>query len=89
MRDGRVYGRGALDMKGALLCAVFAARAMRDAGVRLRGRLQIHTVIGEEDGGLGTLATILRGHTGDAAIVVEPTEMLIAPAQAGALNFAY
>jgi acetylornithine deacetylase len=87
VRDGRAYGRGALDMKGALLCAVFAARAIRDAGVRLRGALQIQSVIGEEDGGCGTLATLLRGHRGDAAIVLEPTEMLIAPAQAGALNF--
>jgi acetylornithine deacetylase len=87
VRDGHVYGRGALDMKGGLLCAVFAARALRAAGLRLRGRLLIHSVVGEEDGGLGTLATILRGHTGDAAIVVEPTEMMVAPAQAGALNF--
>jgi len=35
----------------------------------------------------GTLATVLRGHTGDGAIVVEPTGLCIAPAQAGALNF--
>ncbi len=85
--DGAVYGRGALDMKGGLACAIFAAKAIRDAGVRLKGRLLIQSVIGEEDGGCGTLATVLRGHTGDGAIVVEPTELRIAPAQAGALNF--
>lgn len=85
--DGSVYGRGALDMKGGLACAIFAAQAIRDAGVQLRGRLLIQSVIGEEDGGCGTLATVLRGHTGDGAIVVEPTELRIAPAQAGALNF--
>ena len=85
--DGFVYGRGALDMKGGLACAVFAAKAIRDAGVRLKGRLLIQSVIGEEDGGCGTLATVLRGHTGDGAIVVEPTGLCIAPAQAGALNF--
>ncbi|ABU56158.1 MULTISPECIES: ArgE/DapE family deacylase [Roseiflexus] len=85
--DGYVYGRGALDMKGGLACAIFAAQAIRDAGVQLRGRLLIQSVIGEEDGGCGTLATVLRGHTGDGAIVVEPTELRIAPAQAGALNF--
>lgn len=85
--DGYVYGRGALDMKGGLACAIFAAKAIRDAGVRLRGRLLIQSVIGEEDGGCGTLATVMRGHTGDGAVVVEPTELKIAPAQAGALNF--
>jgi len=85
--DGRVYGRGAVDMKGGLCCALFAARAIAQAGVRLRGRLLIASVIGEEDGGCGTLATLLRGHHADAAIVIEPTEGIIAPAQAGALNF--
>ncbi|HFC11569.1 MAG TPA: M20/M25/M40 family metallo-hydrolase, partial [Anaerolineae bacterium] len=38
-------------------------------------------------GGVGTLATCLRGYSADAAIIIEPTEMMIAPAQAGALNF--
>ncbi|MEF3275866.1 MAG: ArgE/DapE family deacylase [Chloroflexus sp.] len=85
--NGRIYGRGTLDMKGGLCCAIFAARAIAAAGVRLRGRLLIQSVIGEEDGGLGTLATILRGYTADAAIVAEPTELKVAPAQAGAHNF--
>jgi acetylornithine deacetylase len=87
VRDGRVYGRGSVDMKGGLCCALAAVRAVRDAGARLGGTVLFHSVIGEEDGGLGTLATIERGHTGDAAIVLEPTELMVAPAQAGAMNF--
>lgn len=87
VHDGRVYGRGSTDMKGGLCCAMFAVRALRDAGVRLRGSVLIQSVVGEEDGGVGTLAAIRRGHTGDAAIVLEPTRMVVAPAQAGALNF--
>ena len=85
--NDRVYGRGSVDMKGGLSCAIFAAKAIRDAGVGLDGRLIIESVIGEEDGGVGTLATILRGYQADGAVVVEPTELCIAPAQAGALNF--
>ncbi len=86
-RDGRLFGRGVVDMKGQVCGALAAARALRDAGIELDGALQIQSVIGEEDGGSGTLATIERGHTGDGAIVVEPTEFVIAPAQAGALSF--
>jgi acetylornithine deacetylase len=87
VRDGRVYGRGAVDMKGGLCCALFAAKAVHDAGVRLRGRLSVASVVGEEDGGTGTLAAILRGHTADGAVVVEPTRLSVIPAQAGSLMF--
>lgn len=85
--DGRVYGRGAVDMKGGLCCALLAARALHDAGVRLKGRLIVQSVIGEEDGGIGTLAAVLRGYRADGAVIIEPTELCVAPAQAGALNF--
>jgi acetylornithine deacetylase len=47
----------------------------------------VQSVIGEEDGGIGTFATLLRGYTGDAAIVCEPTRMNLVPAHAGALTF--
>ncbi len=87
IEGGRLYGRGALDMKGPLMAGLFAMRAVRESGVRLRGRVLLHSVVGEEDGGLGTLATLLRGHRGDAAIVMEPTDLAVAPVQAGCLNF--
>lgn len=87
VEGGRVYGRGAVDMKGGLCCALYAARALHQAGVRLHGRLLVQSVIGEEDGGVGTLAAILRGYCADGAVVVEPTELKVAPAQAGALDF--
>ena len=85
--DNRVYGRGSVDMKGGLCCALSAIRALQQAGVELNGQAMLQSVVGEEDGGIGTLATIERGHIGDAAIVMEPTELMVAPAQAGALNF--
>ncbi|MCB8948924.1 MAG: ArgE/DapE family deacylase [Ardenticatenaceae bacterium] len=85
--DGNVYGRGALDMKGGLCCGLFAIKAIMDAGIQLKGRVHIQSVIGEEDGGAGTLAAVLHGPKADAAIIMEPTELMIAPAQAGAYNF--
>jgi acetylornithine deacetylase len=87
VRDGRVYGRGAADMKGGLCCALAAVRAIHDAGLRLRGRLSVASVVGEEDGGTGTLAMILRGYRADGAIIMEPTGLRVVPAQAGSLTF--
>ncbi len=86
-REGHFYGRGVLDMKGQLCAGLTAVRALREAAPDSRCSVQVQSVIGEEDGGAGTLATILRGHTADAAIVLEPTDLSIAPAQAGALSF--
>jgi acetylornithine deacetylase len=74
-------------MKGGLVAALFAARAIRDAGVRLKGRLILQSVVGEEDGGIGTLAAIQRGYRADAAVIMEPTGFTICPSQAGCLNF--
>ena len=84
---GRIYGRGSADMKGGLCCGLYAAKAIRDAGVRLSGRLIIESVIGEEDGGVGTLAAVLRGYQADGAVIMEPTQLMVAPAQAGSLHF--
>lgn len=86
-RDGRVYGRGSCDMKGGLACILTAAKAILDARVKLRGRVFIQSVVGEEDGGCGTLATVLKGYKADGAIIAEPTELRVAPASAGALSF--
>ena len=87
LEDDSIYGRGACDMKGGLIAALYAIKAIKDSGVPLAGSLLIQSVIGEEDGGLGTFATLLRGHRGDAAIVCEPTGLDLVPANAGALTF--
>jgi acetylornithine deacetylase len=82
-----LFGRGSADMKGAVACALHAVQAIQASGIRLAGSVLLHSVAGEEDGGLGTLAAIERGHVGDAAIVLEPTRLAVAPAQGGALSF--
>ncbi len=84
---GRIYGRGTVDMKGGLCCAIYAAKALHDAGLELGGRLIVESVVGEEDGGIGTLAAVERGYRADGAVVLEPTELIVAPAQAGGLDF--
>lgn len=82
-----VHGRGACDMKAGLVAHLAALAAIRASGVRLRGRLAAHFVVGEEDGGLGAFGTLQRGHTGDACIITEPTGSSLITANAGALTF--
>ena len=87
VRDGSVHGRGACDMKGGLACQLMAIEVLRAAGVTLRGSVQLQSVVGEEDGGLGTFATLRRGYRGDLAVVCEPTSTQVVTANAGALTF--
>ena len=87
VEGGRVYGRGSCDMKGGLVTHIAALRALRDAGVGLSGDVTLAATVGEEDGGLGALATVLRGYRADAALITEPTRLALVPAQGGSLVF--
>jgi acetylornithine deacetylase len=84
---GAVHGRGACDMKAGLVASIAAVRALRGAGVSLVRPLAVHSVIGEEDGGLGAWATLARGHRGDVCVIPEPTDGTVITAHAGALTF--
>jgi acetylornithine deacetylase len=85
---GRVlHGRGACDMKAGVATNLGVVRALQAAGVTLERPLAVHSVMSEEDGGLGAFATMLRGHRGDAAVLTEPTTGRIVTACAGALTF--
>lgn len=77
VRDGRIYGRGACDMKAGLAAAVFAAEAIRRADVPLGGSIEISGTVDEESGGLAGVAWLAeRGHltarTVDHVIIPEP-----------------
>ena len=72
--DGKVYGRGAIDMKGGIVAMISAVQAILEAGFRPKGDLLIESVIGEEtmEHEAGTTAALLRGYKADAAIIPEP-----------------
>jgi acetylornithine deacetylase len=85
--DGKLYGRGATDMKGGNLASLLAIQVLQALGVRLKGDVIFQSVVEEESGGAGTLATILRGYKADAALIPEPTNMKIFPKQQGSMWF--
>ncbi len=77
VRDGRVYARGAADLKGGLAAALFALRALTELQVPLLGDVILQSVVGEESGEAGTTACLDRGYRADFALVVEPTELTV------------
>lgn len=85
--DGKLYGRGATDMKGGNLSSLLAIEVLQKLGVQLKGDVIFQSVVEEESGGAGTLATILRGYKADAALIPEPTNMKIFPKQQGSMWF--
>ncbi len=82
IRDGRLYGRGAQDMKGSLAAMIGAAKALVDAGVELSGDLLITAVADEEYASLGT-EDLVRHVRADAALVTEPTDLTLGRAHRG------
>jgi acetylornithine deacetylase len=82
LENGRLYGRGAYDMKGALAAILVAAAAVRD----LRGDVIVTAVADEELASIGTEAVLERVRA-DAAIVPEPTDLQLAVAHRGFVGF--
>jgi len=82
VREGRMYGRGAFDMKGSLAASLTAVKALVDAGVSLRGDLVLAGVADEEYASIGTAETIGRVQV-DGAIVTEATELDLCLAHKG------
>ena len=61
IENGKLYGRGACDMKAGIAAAVFAVEALRNLHFQPAGKVVLESVIGEESGGVGTLTTLTRG----------------------------
>ncbi|HEU0163925.1 MAG TPA: M20/M25/M40 family metallo-hydrolase, partial [Thermomicrobiales bacterium] len=82
--EGKIWGRGAFDMKGGVGSMLFAALVLKRLGITLKGDLFLESVIDEETGGPGTRATIERGYRPEFALVVEPTSNLaVIPVEGG------
>lgn len=86
---GYVHGRGSCDMKGGLTTFLIALDVLGDLGIRLAGDMKIAATVGEEDGGLGALSTVLRGHRADAVVISEPTRLALVVAQGGSVVFRF
>lgn len=82
-----VHGRGAVDCKGQVVTILAALKALREAQVTLNNDLIVQFVVEEEVGGNGALAAILDGPRADGVVVLEATQMLIHPANRGAIWF--
>lgn len=80
---GKLYGRGALDMKGGVGSMAMTLVAFRRAKVRLEGDLFFTAVVGEEERSEGTEDLVLKGPKADMAIVGEPTDLEIQPTHRG------
>jgi acetylornithine deacetylase len=74
VRDGRLYGRGAYDMKGGVVACIAAVKALVDAGITLAGDLLMVAPADEEVASIG-MQQVLEHHRADAAVVTEPTEL--------------
>jgi len=82
VRDGKLYGRGSYDMKGGVTACLATVKALRDAGVALRGDVLIACVADEEVASIG-MAEVLRHVRADAAVVTEATELRVCLAHRG------
>lgn len=85
IQNGRMYGRGAGDMKAGLAAALFAFDAIRNAGFKVAAPLHIQSVVEEECTGNGTLACLQRGYRADCALVPEPFGPKLMRAEVGLL----
>ena len=87
IRDGRIYGRGANDMKAGLVCALIATKAIVKNGVKLKGNILIGAVCDEEGEMIGIKHFVEQGWADrvSAAIICEPEENHLCVTQKGVM----
>jgi acetylornithine deacetylase len=88
VKEGRVWGAGFHNMKAGVTAMVMAACALKKADIQLKGDLIITPVVGELQGGFGTMHLIKKGLRPDAVVVTEPTHLAILTKHAGIVQTA-
>lgn len=86
-KDGKIYGRGALDMKGGLAAALIAVKVLNEIHFNNFGDIYIASVCGEETGGCGSFALVDDGIRADGCIILEPTRLKVCHIQSGCHTF--
>ncbi|HSV01329.1 MAG TPA: ArgE/DapE family deacylase [Roseiarcus sp.] len=87
IRNGRIYGRGACDMKSGVASHILAVQHLKALGLTPKGDVMINVVIDEEVSGHGTLDTVIRGYHADAGISGETSDLAVQPACIGRIWF--
>ena len=82
IKDGKLYGRGALDMKAGVAAQIMAVQTLLEAQIELKGDVILTLVADEEYASMGTEA-IVNEYRADAAIICEPTDLDIVIAHKG------
>jgi len=77
VEDGKVWGRGTSDMKAGGTAMIYAARALADLNLKLKGDLLLSFVDGEESGraDIGIFTLLDKGYSADFSIMGEPTNL--------------
>jgi acetylornithine deacetylase len=87
VQNGRLYGRGSVDMKGGTAAHYTAVKVIKEMGLQLKGDVTILSTIDEECGSTGILSLIDRGYKADAGICTEPVSLKVTVATTGSTWF--
>lgn len=87
VKDGKLYGLGAADMKAGLMASVLAVKLLQDAGIDLPCDVKITSVCDEEGGGNGSMQAAMQGQRADGVVVCEPTDEGLVIAHMGFVFF--